>query len=145
MKFTWGTGILIFLIVFLFACGIFIAFAMNQDLNLVHEEYYQKGANYTTQMEINKRSAKFKNIIYIKDKADKILIFFPNGFYDNLKNGTILFFRPSDSNIDIGFDMNITTNVQSIAKSKLKKGRYIVQLSWHSDEDYYIEKEFFVK
>ncbi|MEA3443222.1 MAG: FixH family protein, partial [Bacteroidota bacterium] len=129
----------------LIACGIFITFAMTQNLNLVEDDYYKKGANYTEQMEIDKRSAKYLNTIYIQDDGEKISIFFPDGFAENLKNGTMLFFRPSDNNNDITFEINDQSNVQSIDKKKLIKGRYIVKISWQSDSRYYIEKDFFVK
>ena len=63
MKFNWGTGILIFLILFLSASAVFIVFAMRQDVNLVHQDYYEKGVDYTEQMNVNARS---------KPIADKI-------------------------------------------------------------------------
>ena len=63
MKFHWGTGILIFLILFLLACGLFIAFAMRQEVSLVHEDYYEKGVDHSQQMMVEARSAQFKNDI----------------------------------------------------------------------------------
>ncbi len=145
MKFNWGTGILIFLIVFLIGCGFFIAFAMNQNINLVNEEYYQKGANYSEQIEINKRSVKFQSVIYLKDKGDHIAVYFPDNFASELKSGKILFFRPSDNHNDVAYKMDVTDNVQLVPKSDLLKGRYLVQLSWESDATYYLEKEFRVQ
>ncbi len=47
MKFHWGTGILIFLILFLLAAGFFIAFAMRQERDLVHEDYYERGVDHS--------------------------------------------------------------------------------------------------
>ncbi len=55
MKFTWGTGIFIFLILFLLAAAFFIGFAMRQDVNLVHEDYYERGVEYTEHMRTNSR------------------------------------------------------------------------------------------
>ena len=145
MKFSWGTGILIFLIMFLTACGIFIAFAMSQENSLVHKDYYNKGADYTKQMEINKRSVKYLNTIYFQDKDQQISIFFPENFTENLKTGEILFFRPSDINNDLKIEMKPVNNIQSVDKINLIKGRYLVKFSWQSDTEYYIEKEIFVK
>jgi len=145
MKFNWGTGILIFLILFLIACGLFIGFAMNQNVDLVHKEYYQKGVSFTDQMDVDMRSTKYINSIYLKDNGHQILVYFPDNFIDNLKSGEILFFRPSNSNEDKTWDLNPKNNVQIIEKSKLIKGRYLVKITWQSDENYFIEKEFFVK
>ena len=63
MKFNWGTGILIFLILFLLAAGLFIGFAMRQDVSLVHEDYYEKGADHSQQMLVEARSAPYGNDI----------------------------------------------------------------------------------
>lgn len=145
MKFSWGTGILIFLIVFLAACGIFIAFAMSQRLNLVHKDYYKKGADHTEQMVIDKRSVKYTDSIYIKDKDKFLTVNFPDNFSDNLKTGNILFFRPSDDTEDIEFELALVNNKQLIDKNKLVKGRYIVKITWQKDHSFYIEKEYIVK
>lgn len=145
MKFNWGTGILIFLILFLIACGLFISFAMNQNINLVHKEYYQKGVSYTDQMEVDKRSAKYFNIIDIKDNGLQILIYFPENFSKNFKSGEIQFFRPSNSDNDYTWELKPDNNLQIIDKSKLIKGKYLVKINWESDENYFVEKEFIVK
>ena len=145
MKFTWGTGILLFLIMFLTACGLFIAFAMSYDLNLVHKDYYQKGADHSAQMRINKQSIKYQTTIYIKSDNKDISIFFPDNFSDNLKSGEIHFFRPSASKKDYKVKLLPTLNRQIISKSKLAKGRYLVKFSWESDKIYFIEKEIQIK
>ena len=63
MKFNWGTGILIFLILFLMAAAVFIGFAMRQDVNLVHEDYYEKGVDYERQMNAEARSVVYRDSV----------------------------------------------------------------------------------
>ena len=145
MKFSWGTGILIFLIAFLIACGIFMWFAFSQQLNLVHEDYYEKGVDYSHKMEIDRNSTMYRNLIYLQESEDYVKVFFPDDFTDNLKEGSILFFRPSDKLKDIEFSMDIKNNIQLIGKDQLITGRYLVKISWMSDREYFIEKEFFLK
>ena len=84
MKFTWGTGILIFLILFLLACGFFIAFAMRQDVSLVHEDYYEKGVDHSQQMLVEARSAQFKNDIGTRFQDGALLIDIQNSLSDGL-------------------------------------------------------------
>ena len=72
MKFNWGTGILIFLIIFLLACAAFIIFAMRQDVNLVHKDYYEKGVDHTDKMNVDVRSKQFEDKIQI-DYNDEYL------------------------------------------------------------------------
>ena len=144
MKYSWGTGIFVFLIVFLIACGIFIWFAYSQKLNLVEKDYYEKGAHHTKQMEIEQRSIHYFNQIYFEEDQYNIIVFFPDQFSDELKSGKILFFRPSDNYRDIEFVIKLKNNKQIINKKDLIQGRYLIKISWESDQVYYIEKEFFV-
>jgi len=100
---------------------------MSRNLNLVHENYYVKGANHTAQMNIKKRSFKFNNSIYVQSKIDKVILFFPDRFDENIQNGKILFFRPSDNALDFSVDIQLDNSAQKIDKKKLQKGRYIVK------------------
>lgn len=120
-------------------------FAFSQELNLVHEDYYEKGVDYSHQMELEKSSAKFQNSIYLQESEKTVKIFFPDNFSNDLKEGTILFFRPSDNLKDVEFPMDIKNNVQFIDRKVLFSGRYLVKFSWTSDREYFIEKEFFLK
>ena len=145
MKFHWGTGILIFLILFLTACGIFMWFAFSQELNLVHDDYYEKGVNHSEHMEKERNSLKFKNLIYLQESDEFVKIFFPDNFSNDLKEGNILFFRPSDNRKDREYSIDIQNNIQKISKEDLVSGRYLVQISWISDREYFLEKEFSLK
>ena len=42
VKFNWGTGVVIFLLLFLAAIITFVVFAFHQDVNMVHQDYYEK-------------------------------------------------------------------------------------------------------
>jgi len=146
MKFSWGTGIFIFLMVFVSLCGVFIWFAFSKDVNLVNDEYYQKGVNHTEQMKIEKYSEIYRNQIYFENAADSISIFFPDIFLENSDTCKIVFFRPSDRYLDKLYNLVPQTNKLKISKSGLILGRYLVQFSWISkNKNFYLEKEYFVK
>jgi hypothetical protein len=133
MKFNWGTGILIFLILFLAACAAFIIFALRQDVNLVHKDYYEKGVDYTDQMNINSRSAQFQDKIRIETKDEYLIISFEESLVTNIDSGKVLLYRPSNSNQDVLFPMTFSDNSIKIPKENLISGRYILKLSWYSD------------
>ena len=133
MKFNWGTGILIFLILFLAACTAFIIFAMNQDVNLVHKDYYEKGVDYTDKMNIDARSTQFSDKIQIDYNDEYLLIDFEDSLFANIDSGKVLLYRPSNSNQDVLFPMTFSESVIKIPKENLITGRYILKLSWYSD------------
>ncbi len=133
MKFNWGTGILIFLILFLLACAVFITFAMRQDVNLVHKDYYEKGVDYTDQMNVNARSFSLTDSIQILLKDDHLQVDFEKSIVSKLDSGRVLLYRPSSSKMDITFPMIFTENSLNINRYNLVSGRYIIKLSWYSE------------
>jgi len=133
MKFNWGTGILVILILFLIACAVFITFAMRQDVNLVHKDYYEKGVDYTEQMHINARSAALTDSIQVLLKDDHLQVDFEESIVSKLDSGRVLLYRPSNSKMDITYPMIFTENSLNINRNNLVSGRYIIKLSWYSD------------
>jgi hypothetical protein len=133
MKFNWGTGILIFLILFLAACTAFIIFAMSQDVNLVHKDYYEKGVDYTDKMNTDARSTQFSDKIQIDYNDEYLLIDFEDSMIANIDSGKVLLYRPSNSNQDVLFPMTFSESVIKIPKENLITGRYILKLSWYSE------------
>lgn len=132
MKFNWGTGIVIFLILFLLAAAAFIIFAMRQDVNLVHKDYYEKGVDYTDQMNVNSRSAQFETKIQVGSIDEYLLISFEDSLVANIDSGNVLLYRPSDSKQDVIFPMAFSDHTIKIPKENLISGRYILKLSWFS-------------
>lgn len=146
MKFSWGTGIFLFFVVFLTLAGFFLVFAFSKDVNLVHEQYYLKGVNYSHQMEIDKRSEPYKNTIYFENTVNELKVFFPDDFLSKIDSGNIHFFRPSDRFLDAEFKMNKDKNFQILDKTKISRGRYLVQFSWTTEAvEYFLEKELLIK
>jgi len=133
MKFNWGTGILIFLILFLLACAAFIIFAMRQDVNLVHKDYYEKGVDHTDKMNVDARSTQFGDKIQIDYTNEYLLIRFEESMVASIDSGKVLLYRPSSSKQDAQFPMIFSENVIKIPKENLISGRYILKLSCYSE------------
>ncbi len=133
MKFNWGTGILMVLIVFLAACAVFIIFAMRQDVNLVHKNYYEKGVDYTDQMNTNARSANLTDSIRVSISKNQILVGFEGFLASAIDSGKVHLFRPSSSKLDIFLPMEFSGNNLIIENQNMLRGRYILKLSWYSE------------
>ena len=146
MKFNWGTGILIFLILFLSASAIFIFFAMRQDVNLVHEDYYEQGVDYSAQMDVNARSAEYKDSFKTFVEDGSFVVDFEKSLGSSIDSGSVLLFRPSSSSLDVSMPFGHIESSLKIPRSNLVAGRYILKLSWYSsglkyevDESIYIQ------
>ena len=145
MKFNWGTGILIFLILFLLACGLFISFAMRQDVSLVHEDYYEKGADHSQQMLVDARSAQYKNAIGTQIKEGVLLINIEPSLAEKMDSASFHLYRPSDSKYDIQSSFDASENPLIIPQEELIAGRYILKVYWIWDRlNYEIDQTVFI-
>jgi hypothetical protein len=137
MKFNWGTGIFLFLALFLAAAAVFIIFAARQQVNLVHKDYYDEGVDYSEQMRVDARSRTFSHSFKTKCTDDYFVIQVDEKLVAKMDSGNIHLYRPSDFTKDLsssfiknekdfssGFKLN---------KKKLLNGRYILKFTWYSE------------
>ncbi len=135
MKFNFGTGIFFFVI-----------FAYRQDVNLVHDNYYEKGVDHSSQMQMKVRSAPFAGEIEVTDDGNFIRIVFPPALVAAIESGNVMFFRPSDHLRDVKQPLELGGNVFTGSKEKLIPGRYIVKITWQSNsQDFEVDKSLIVK
>lgn len=132
MKFNWGTGILIFLILFLIACAIFIAFAMRQSVELVHEDYYERGVDHSSQMEVERRSAPYQDAIKAVQLEGTLQISMTDTVAVRCDSARIQLYRPSDNQLDMNMSYEPARGTLVISREDLQPGRYILNLSWYS-------------
>ena len=141
MKFNWGTGIFIFLVLFLLACAAFIIFAISQDVNLVHKDYYEKGVNYSEQMNVNARSKQYYSSIHTQLFNEYLRVDFEDSLALKIDSGNVLLYRPSNSRQDIILPLNLVENSILISKENLVSGRYILKMTWYFDgQKYQVDK-----
>ena len=146
MKFNWGTGILLFIILFLLSAGVFIGFAMRQEINLVHQDYYKKGVDHSEQMRVTERSATFEHAIRTRQTNDLLLIEVEESVALEIDSGDMILYRPSSSKLDIRLSLTMPDTLLEISREQLIHGRYILQFHWFSEGlEYRTEEEVFIR
>ena len=147
MKFNWGTGIVLTLIVFVSGMGLLVYLSFQQKINLVSKEYYPKGLVYEDHIVKLKNVAALKEPVKIEESNKVIKITYPEFFKGKKTEGTVSVYRPSDFELDHKFKMAINkTLVQQIKIDELIKGKYYVKLEWISDSvAYYYEKDIYIE
>ncbi len=139
-RISWGTGIVIAIVVFVILVLAQTIFLMNQKVDLVEEDYYKKGIDFQKQIDKEERSNKYSDQIEIYSDGEILLIVFPQEIQDNLVSGEILLYRPSDSSLDMKFPIQLNDKKQIIPVSSLKKGFWRVKLNWsYNNNNYYKE------
>ena len=145
MKFNWVHGILIFIILFLMLSVAFIIFALNQPQDLVSEDYYNQGADYTKQMEVNSRSNLYRDSINIALLDKDVQVKLCKSLASSADTIKIYFYRPSDKEADIRMKCLMSEAI-SIPASKLQHGRYVVKMSWtHRGELFNVDKDLTIE
>jgi hypothetical protein len=144
LKFNWGTGIAVFIGIFLLANAFVIYKSTQQRYDLVDADYYPQGLEYQKQIDRFANANSLSAGIRIEPEGSGVSIAYPPEFKGRTIKGKVLFFRPSDENADfsdsIAFD---STLIQHIGGSKFLKGKYIAKFFWLMDgKEYAHEMKF---
>ena len=146
MKWNWGTGIFIVIVLFLGACIAFIIYAQHQKWSLVEEDYYPKELRHEEKLvKMRNANALVMQLRVILDKPN-LVIQFPADFRGMALTGNIDIYRPSDENLDVLLPVAVDTALtQLIPLNRLSHGRYVVKVDWTaSEKDYYKEQDIFI-
>ena len=145
-KFNWGTGILITIIVFMVITIGTVVFLMNQDVDLVTSDYYNKGIQHQTQIERVNRTNEMVEKVSINQGNGFVAFNFPKTLSQKRFEGTIQFYRPSDSKKDFSIPLSIDTSGQQIISTQsIAKGLWKVKVDWTQDSvEYYKESSFVI-
>ena len=140
----WGARITVSFIVFAMVIFTMVFISMNQDINLVAEDYYKQEIEYEDQIqrERNTQSLEEPPVITLDRNAQQAVISFPEELTGQIKEGYIHLYRPSDSRLDKRFKLALDDQgIQRISMKGQNKGMWKAKLYWEDyDLEYYQEK-----
>ena len=144
MKFNWGTGIFIFIILFFIAIFSFVFYTTTHEVNLVEQGYYPRGLEYDAQQEKMINTAGLAQKIRFEKSKEALRILFPDFINGDSVSGTIRLYRPSDYKKDILFNIQLdSASSQIISAEGLVPGKYIIKVDWsHMGINYYQEEVY---
>lgn len=145
IKIGWGTKVAVLYIGFVLLIGGMIAMCLNQKIDLVCEDYYQKELLFQDKIdEIKNANALEESISHTITDTNMELIF-PTIFKGENVAGKILFFRPSDASKDFTTPIHLDEREQqNIALTNLSKGMYKMQISWNANDIAYFDEKVIV-
>ncbi len=144
MKINWGYSIIIFFVVFCSLMIAFLVFSLSQNSDLVTDDYYEKGANFTHQMEINSRSASYNDSILLRDQNGTLVARFAKSINQMSDSMNIYFYRPSNKKLDYKVVARLASDSISFDKKSLVNGHYTLTFEWsHEKKRYQVVKDFF--
>jgi hypothetical protein len=147
MKFNWGTGIFIFIALFIMVVVAFIIYTSNLDINMVEEKYYDKELAYQDQIDRINNTTALTWKINIKQEPGIMIIQFPIQEPPLTPEGTLLFYRPSDPQKDFSIPLQLNdSSRQVIGIGAIDKGKWVIKMDWKmGGKDYYYEEEAFIE
>ncbi len=143
IKFTWGTGIFITIIIFVSFFISFIIFSFTKGVNLVTKDYFPDEIAYDIKIEKIKNSNTLKSKIQFAVNNKILKIVFPEEINSPKKvNGTVLLYFIKSYKKDKIFNINLNNKrEQYFDLSKFPQGRYTVKIDWnYQNKDFYQEK-----
>jgi len=136
-KLNWGKSLVIFFIVFFAWVLYFVLFALRQTNDLVTDDYYQKGAKYTEQINIDRRSVPFQDSIHIDLSGKELRISLSQTMTVGNDSVEVYFFRSSDKTKDLKLSFRKSSSPFLVDASRLMHGRYMVYFSWIERQEKY--------
>ena len=146
-KWSWGWGILAFLMVFLILMGTFIWFSFQQSVDLVSQEYYPKGVMYENQINKYRNNHTLEGKFRFSQDESNVYVTFPKVNEESKPAGSIEIYRPSNAENDQMLNISVNdTLTQLVSKTNLIKGKYIFKIEWNQDSvPYYQEKIIMIR
>lgn len=119
---------------------VFMSFS--QKVELVSKDYYAQEIAFQDKINSINNEKSLNGSIYHEINGKEIILTIDSTICRNDLEGTIVFFRPSDSSKDVKLKMNFNNCTQVINGSSLIHGAYKLQLSWVSNHTKYFKEEF---
>ncbi len=145
MKFNWGTGIIIGMILFMGFITTLSVKMIGSKVDLVTKDYYEQGIAFEEHLnQVKAANALSQPVtVDVNYTATQVQITLPTEFSKQSVEGTVLFFRPSEKDKDFSVALKPDSNLkQDFPLEKLDKGIWWVKLQWKANgKDYYYEVE----
>ena len=112
-----------------------------QNVELVSKDYYVREIKFQDKINAINNEKNLAGRISHSVNGKEIALTIDSTLVSENFEGTVNFFRPSDSSKDFQVKMNFTNNEQLISGTDLIHGTYKLQLSWVSNKTNYFKEE----
>ena len=111
---------------------------MNQKVDLVTDNYYEKTLVYQDKIDEVERSKQYDESVKFEYENNQLTINIPDSLLLNVKNGELYFYRPSDSGKDFKMPVDFNGGSNMIFDvSKVERGYWKVHINWLMNEQTY--------
>ena len=144
MKFNWGHGISIFLVIFVLTTISVVALITFDDTyshELVSENYYEDELKYQEEIDKVNNASKLETKLIYRTSKEGVLITFPSDFDYTKVSGIIEMDRPSKKILDFTMPIKLDENFQIlIPAEKVVQGKWKMVIDWKVGEQEFMYK-----
>ena len=148
LNITWPVAIGIIYAGFVLVMIAFVVFSSFNSIDLVSRDYYAQELKYQQHIDRVERTQQQSNNIQFKyDQSSQLLeLQFPPDLSPNDIKGKIVFFRPSDANLDHTHEIIPSPDGKQILKTDaIKPGLWRVKIFWQVNKmEYYNETVVYI-
>ena len=141
----WGTKIALSFVGFALIMLTMVVISMNEDINLVAEDYYLQELAYEDQIDRIKNTNGLQEAPTITHNKESktIEVAFPTVLGPDFLEGEIYLFRPSDSKYDVKAKIQLNEDFEfSMPVANRAKGLWMIKLLWSNGNiEFYDEKK----
>lgn len=143
MKFNWGTGIAATLIFFVAFMGFMVNRAMQQNYDLVSDDYYAEEIVYQEIIDRKTNALKLEDKAQLKIEGEEVYLNLPSDFEGKSKTFTVHMYYELEAAKDFNFEVeNSTENKFAIPFKNFSTGKWIAKVKLSCDgTDYYFDPE----
>jgi hypothetical protein len=143
---SWGKKIAVLYLGFVALIVTLVVLCYGQKVELESKDYYAQELKFQDRINAISNEKGLKASITHSFNDNAIVITIDSSLVGKNFEGTINFFRPSDSSKDLNIKMDFVNFQQSISTSLLVHGAYKMQMAWISNGvKYFKEDVIFVK
>lgn len=143
---SWGKKITILYLSFVALIVTLVVLCFGQKIELESKDYYSQELKFQDRIEAISNEKNLASTFSHEVNSNALILKADSSLFGKGFEGSINFFRPSDSSKDVKLKMNFNNNQQIIPTNKLIHGVYKMQLSWVSNGiSYFKEDVIFIK
>jgi hypothetical protein len=144
MKFNWGHGIVMVLVLYGGLMIFMVYQSTQQRFDLVTEEYYNTEDSYQERQTRKLRGYKVDGKLNVTRKLEGIEVSLPEGLSSDMIEGTLTFYSPTDKYLDFEVDLIKGEKIQFVDRLDLPGGRWTVKVDIPGDSGFYFEENVFL-
>ena len=143
---SWGKKITVLYLAFVVLIVTLVVLCFGQKVELETKDYYAQEIKFQDKIDAISNEKNLASTITHQLQGTQIILNADSSLLSAGLEGTINFYRPSDSSKDMNLKMIFTNNQQIINTLTLIHGVYKMQLSWLSNgTKYFKEDVIFIK